>query len=102
MTKDLLLAGKLNMGPCLYYRSQNEHTHTVQGVEHDNFNKTDFYTALVHPTKVFDTSAAYEWNYKGSVLKDNENTFANYCEYSFTTSHAMRYEAYFHLKYPVE
>ncbi len=30
-----------------------------------------------------------------------EHTFANYSEYSFTTSRAMRYDAYFHPKYPV-
>ena len=66
------------------------------------FNKTDFYTTLVHPTRVNETSAVYEWNYKGSVIKSDEHTFANFSEYSFTTSRAMRYDAYFHPKYPVE
>ena len=60
------------------------------------FNQTVFYTAAVHPTKVLDVSADFEWNYKGSVIKNNEHTFANYCEYSFTTSWAMGYQKYFH------
>ncbi len=66
------------------------------------FNKTYFYTAKVSPGKVLDTSAVYEWRYKGSVLKSNENTFANYSEYSFTISQAMRYEDYFHPATSVE
>ena len=65
------------------------------------FNRTYFYTTLVHPTRVHETSAAYEWNYKGSVIRSDEHTFANFSEYSFTTSRAMRYDAYFHPKYPV-
>jgi hypothetical protein len=59
-------------------------------------NQTWFYTTGVYPTKVLDTSHAYEWRYKGSVIKNNENTFATYSEYCFTTSQAMRYEKYFH------
>jgi hypothetical protein len=57
---------------------------------------TYFYTTSVNPAKVLDTSHAYEWNYKGTVIKNNEDTFANYTEYTFTTSQAMRYDAYFH------
>lgn len=64
--------------------------------------KTYFYTTTVTPTKVLDTSHEYEWRYKGSVIKSGEDTFANYTEYSFTTSQAMRYEAYFHPKYSVK
>jgi len=64
------------------------------------FRQIDFYTTSVNSTKVFDTSAVYEWNYKGSVIKNDENTFANYSEYSFTTSRAMSYKKYFHPKYP--
>ncbi len=60
------------------------------------FNKTCFYTAKLSTTKVLDTSAVFEWNYKGSVIKNNENTFANYSEYNFTISQAMRFEDYFH------
>lgn len=60
------------------------------------FNRTVFYSASVHPEKVFDTSAVYKWNYKGAVIKDNDSTFANYCEYTFSTSWAMGYEKYFH------
>jgi hypothetical protein len=66
------------------------------------FNRADFFTTLLHPTRVHETSAVYEWNYKGSVIKSDQHTFANFCEYSFTTSRAMRYDAYFHPKYPVE
>jgi len=66
------------------------------------FNQTFFYTTTVHPTKVFNTSAVYEWNYKGAVIKNNENSFANYCEYSFTTSRAMGFKKYFYPKYPVK
>ena len=51
---------------------------------------------------MLDTSYEYEWRYKGSVIKNNEDTFANYCEYCFTTSQAMGYEAYFHPTYSVE
>jgi hypothetical protein len=59
-------------------------------------NQTYFYTTKVHPTKVIDAAPVYEWHYKGSVIKNNEHTFAHYSEYSFTTSQAMRYEKYFH------
>jgi hypothetical protein len=65
------------------------------------FKKTDFYTTLVHPVRVHKASAIYEWNYKGSVIKSDQHTFVNFSEYSFTTSRAMRYDAYFHPKYPV-
>jgi len=58
--------------------------------------QTWFYTTSVYPAKVLDTSHAYEWRYKGSVITNNEDTFANYTEYMFTTSQAMRYDAYFH------
>jgi len=65
-------------------------------------NRTFFYTTKVYPAKVLDTSHVYEWHYKGSVIKSNENSFANYAEYNFTTSQAMRYKAYFYPKYPVK
>ena len=65
-------------------------------------NKTVFYTTSVQPEKVYNCSAAYEWNYKGSLIKNDENTFANYCEYSFSTSWAMNYKKYFHPNYPVK
>jgi len=65
------------------------------------FNQTDFYTTLVHPPRVRETSATCGWNYKGSVIRSDEHSFGNFCEYSFTTSRAMRYDAYFHPKYPV-
>ena len=66
------------------------------------FNRTSFYTTKVYPTKVLDASAEYEWHYKGSVIKNSEDTFASYSEYRFTTSQAMRYDAYFHPTYSVE
>lgn len=50
----------------------------------------------MYPSKALDTSHGYEWYYKCAVIKDNGNTFANYCEYRFTTSQAMRFDAYFH------
>jgi hypothetical protein len=59
-------------------------------------NQTYFYTTRVYPERVLDASPVYEWSYKGSVIKSNEDTFANYSEYCFTTSQAMRYEKYFH------
>ncbi|MBW1683602.1 MAG: hypothetical protein JRS35_00930 [Deltaproteobacteria bacterium] len=65
-------------------------------------NRTYFYTTRVYPTRVLDASPVYKWYYKGSVIKSNVDTFANYSEYSFTTSQAMRYEAYFHPTYSVE
>jgi hypothetical protein len=64
-------------------------------------NRTYFYTTRVHPTIVLDASPVYEWHYRGSVIKSSENTFANYSEYCFTTSQAMRYKAYFHPTYSV-
>ena len=64
--------------------------------------QTYFYTTNVFPSKVLDTTHEYEWRYKGAVIKNSENTFANYCEYRFTTSQAMRYQAYFHPAYSVE
>jgi len=65
-------------------------------------NRTYFYTTRATPTKVLDASAVYEWRYKGSVIKNNEGTIAKYSEYGFTTSQAMRYEAYFHPSYTVK
>jgi hypothetical protein len=65
-------------------------------------NRTFFYTTRVYPTRVLDASPVYKWYYKGAVIKNNENTFASYSEYSFTTSQAMRYKAYFHPTYSVE
>jgi hypothetical protein len=60
-------------------------------------NQTYFYTTRVFSlTKVLDTSPVYEWNYKGSVIKNNQNTFGNYSEFTFTISKSMRYRAYFH------
>ncbi len=59
--------------------------------------QTYFYTTRVFSiTKVLDTSPVYEWNYKGSVIKNNENTFGHYSEFIFTISKSMRYKAYFH------
>ena len=66
------------------------------------FNQTAFYTASVYPSRILDISAEYQWHYKGVVIKHNENTFASYCEYRFTTSWAMGYKKYFYPKYPVD
>ena len=79
-------------------------TRTIQNptVTVSYLNRTYFYTTRVYPTRVLDASPVYKWYYKGSVVKNNENTFANYSEYCFTTSQAMRYEAYFHPTYSVE
>ena len=77
-------------------------TFEVPAVTISYLNRTYFYTAKVYPTKVLDTSHVYEWRYKGSAIKSSEDTFANYCEYRFTTSQAMRYGAYFHPTYSVE
>jgi len=60
-------------------------------------NQTYFYTTKVFSlTKVLDTSPVYEWNYKGSVIKNNKNTFGNYSQFTFTISKSMRYKTYFH------
>jgi hypothetical protein len=64
--------------------------------------KTYFYSTTVTPSKVLDTSHEFEWHYKGCVIKNSEDTFANYSEYRFTTSQAMNYEAYFHPTYSVD
>ena len=60
------------------------------------FNQIKFYTASVYPIQIKDVAANYNWNYKGAVIQNDENTVANYCEYSFTTSWAMGYEKYFY------
>ncbi len=60
------------------------------------FNLTSFYTSKMSPKRVVDTSHTYKWNYKGSEIKSNKYTLANYTECSFTTSRAMSYENYFH------
>jgi len=59
-------------------------------------NQTYFYNTKVFSlTKVLETSPVYEWNYKGSVIKNNKDTFGNYAEFTFTISKSMRYKAYF-------
>jgi len=60
------------------------------------FNQYRFYKQRVYPKKVLDASPAYEWHYKDSVIKNNENTFATYSEYHFSISQVMKYGAYFH------
>lgn len=60
------------------------------------FNQIMFYTASVYPKQVNDVSVDYKWKYKGTVIENDENTVASYCEYGFTTSWAMSYEKYFH------
>ncbi len=66
------------------------------------FNRTNFFSAFVKPTKVIDTSVTYNWNYKGSVITNNENTFSCYCEMNWKLSPALGYEKYFHPTYPVK
>ncbi len=60
------------------------------------FNRYRFYTQTVYPKKVLDASSDNEWRYKNSVIKSDDNTFANYSEYDFTVSQVMSYEGYFH------
>jgi len=67
-----------------------------------HFKQILFYTSKRFPERVLDTSHTYKWNYKGSEIKSNEHTFANYAEGRFTTSRAMRYEKYFHPSYSLE
>jgi len=60
-------------------------------------NQAYFYNTRVFSlTKVLDTSPVYKWNYKGSVIKNNKDTFGNYSEFTFTISKSMRYKTYFH------
>jgi hypothetical protein len=60
-------------------------------------HQTYFYNTRVFSlTKMIHTSPVYEWNYKGSVIKNNPNTFGSYSEFTFTISKSMRYKAYFH------
>jgi hypothetical protein len=67
------------------------------------FHFTDFYTTQVFDVKkIYKVSADIEWNYKGAVIKNDEYTFCNFAEYSFTCSRAMSYKKYFHPKYPVD
>ena len=55
-----------------------------------------------HEPGVLATSHEVEWRYQGSVITSGEGIAADYCEYSFTTSRAMRYDAYFHPRYSLE
>lgn len=64
--------------------------------------RTYFYSTPVTPKKVLNTSHELEWHYKGSVIKNSEDTIANYVEYDFTTSQAMLYDAYFHPTYTLK
>ncbi|MCU0822137.1 MAG: hypothetical protein MUC95_06655 [Spirochaetes bacterium] len=57
-----------------------------------------YHTDVFDITKVYDTSPVYEWNYKGSVIRNNEHTFGNYSEFTFTLSKVMRYNDFFHPK----
>jgi hypothetical protein len=77
-------------------------TFAVPAVTISYLGQTWFYSTSVEPKKVLDTSHEFEWSYKGSVIKSSEDTFANYSEYRFTTSQAMRYDAYFHPAYALE
>ncbi len=43
----------------------------------------------------------YTWNYKDVRMQENEQTFANYCEYDFNTSWAMGPDKYFHPDAPL-
>lgn len=62
-------------------------------------NKPYFYhTKVFDITKVIETSPVYEWNYKGSVIRNNEHTFGNYSEFTFTLSKVMSYNQFFHPK----
>ena len=65
-------------------------------------NQVRFYTTKAHATKVLGASASVQWKFKDASIENNEGTFANYAEYDFTTSQAMRYEAYFHPQYSIE
>ena len=65
-------------------------------------NRPYFYTTRANPSKVCETSAVYEWRYKGSVIKNGQDSFCSYSEYRFTTSQAMSYDAYFHPAYSLE
>ena len=67
-------------------------TVTVSYLNQDYF----YHTNVFDITRVLDTSPVYEWNYKGSMIRNNENTFGNYSEFTFTISKSMRYKAYFH------
>ncbi len=61
------------------------------------FNKTFFYNTEVYSlTNVTDLSPVYEWNYKGSVIRNDKHTFGHYSEFTFSISKAMDYNTYFH------
>ena len=76
---------------------------TKPTLSYSYFHQTDFYTTQVFDfKKIYKASADIEWNYKGSVIKNDEHTLCNLAEYSFTCSRAMSYKKYFHPKYPVD
>ncbi|MBT4255502.1 MAG: hypothetical protein HOC23_16630 [Halieaceae bacterium] len=66
------------------------------GVTRSYFGRYRFYTQWVYPRKVVKSSSSFEWRYKGTVVENNERTFANYSEYDFSVSQAMNYNGYFH------
>ncbi len=55
-----------------------------------------YHTNVFSITKVLDTAPIYEWNYKGSVIRNNKDTFGNYSEFIFSLSKVMGYKAFFH------
>jgi len=65
------------------------------------FKKVNFHSVYLSAKKVIDTSTIYSWNYKGNVIKNNENTFSCYNETRWSLSRAISYEKYFHPTYPV-
>jgi len=93
--KDASSAGR-ELDPCFVQ------TFAVPAVTVSYLGQTWFYTTTVTPTKVLDTSHEFEWRYKGCVIQNGPDTFANYAEYRFTTSQAMRYDAYFHPSYSLK
>ena len=65
------------------------------------FRRYLFYTTTVTWSKAYPTAGTYEWNYKGNVLRNDENTVANYAEYHFGCSRVMNHTKYFYPKYTI-
>ena len=58
-------------------------------------DETYFYQAKVYESLVKESDVDYTWDYKGSELKNRDDTMSVYSEYHFTMSKPMSYKAYF-------
>ena len=64
-------------------------------ISYPPFEKTYFYQAKVYPLKVTMANGGFDWNYKGSTIASNAETWNIFSEYWFTMSQPMDYSTFF-------